>query len=103
MDWWEVQRRGRVKVYRAERIRRKVARGKLIGESTVRPLGATAWQPLRDVPDLLRPPAAGCGPGGRVGGAGRAARLQGLLWHVGIYAGVCWFLHLPPVVWALWG
>jgi hypothetical protein len=100
MDWWEVQRRGRVKRYRAERIRRKVARGKLMGESRVRPVGGDDWRPLREVPHLCRPPAPWRAAGDH---GGRWGEVQGLIWHVGIYAGVCWFFHLPTWAWVGWG
>lgn len=96
MAMWEVRGWRRNRVYRAERVRRRVARGHLDGDTQVRPLGCSEWRPIREVEEL-RPGAA---PDVR---ARRWEALQGLLTHAAVYAGVNLFIGLPRVAMLGWG
>lgn len=93
---WEVRGWRRNRVCRAERVRRRVARGHLDGDTQVRPLGSSEWRPIREVEEL-RPGAA---PDVR---ARRWEALQGLLTHAAVYAGVNLFIGLPRVAMLGWG
>ncbi|HET6436956.1 MAG TPA: hypothetical protein VFG59_02755 [Anaeromyxobacter sp.] len=98
MDLWEIRRRRRVRVYGTERIRRKLARGRLHADSLVRPLGDSQWKPLGEVPVLLAPPTVE-----NHGDGGRGAVLLGVVQHAAVWAAVSYFFNLPPVAVKFWG
>ena len=83
-------------MYRAERIRQRLAAGRLGGDNLVRPLGETGWRRLREVPELA--PLEG-----NHRTKGRFAPLVGLAWHAAVWAGASRFLKLPPFVVGAWG
>jgi len=95
MPLWESQRRPG-KLYTEAQLARRVGRGKLAFDDLVRPLGEEGWRPAGEAVSV---------PGGLV----RAQQLhrwqlvQGLLWHVGVFAGVSYYAHLPPIAVMGWG
>jgi len=98
MSLWEVQRRHRIRVYGAERVRQRLASGRLDGDSLVRRLGEAEWRRLREVPELIRSPL----PHAHASRS-RSGPLVGLAWHAAIWAGLSWRVHLPLWVVLPWG
>ena len=86
MSLWEVERHGRVKVYSVERLRRKLACGKLSVDARARPLGGDAWRPLREMAELGSPAATPAG--GPPDEPSRWGMIQGMLWHGVVYGSV---------------
>jgi hypothetical protein len=95
MAAYEVERGGRIRVLDVNRIRSRLARGRLSLDAQVRPVGEPGWRAIRDVPELLLP-----------GVPGRQARwneVQGFIWNAGAWA-ILTFTHtIPPVATMFWG